>query len=79
MLFLELKINCGKQATTETQKTPETQGNYDVKVKVVDTNKKPVEGASVTLHSTPQTAKTNSAGIAEFKNIEAILANNIIL
>jgi hypothetical protein len=62
----ELKINCGKQATTETQ-TPE---GYDVKVKVVDTEKKPVEGAKVTIHSKVQETITNKDGIAEFKNVE---------
>jgi len=70
----ELKINCGKQTTTnETQKTPETQtqGGYDVKVKVIDTNKKPVEGAKVTIHSKVQETVTNKDGIAEFKNVEA--------
>lgn len=43
---------------------------YEVKVKVIDINKNPVEGATVTLHSNPQTAKTNKDGIAEFKNVE---------
>jgi LysM repeat protein len=65
----ELKINCEKQTSIdETKKTTE---GYDVNVKVVDTAKKPIEGATVTLHSNPQTAKTNKNGIAEFKNVEA--------
>ncbi len=68
----ELKINCGKQTTTEETKKPtETQGGYDVKVKVVDTNKNPVEGVTVTLHSTPQTTTTDKNGVAAFKNVEA--------
>lgn len=70
----ELKINCGKQITTEeTKKTAETstQGGYDVKVKVVDTSKKPVEGATVTLHSNPQTTITDKNGVASFSNVEA--------
>ncbi len=70
----ELKISCGEQTTTEeTKKTTETptQGGYDVKVKVVDTAKKPVEGATVTLHSIPQTTKTDKNGVASFTNVEA--------
>jgi hypothetical protein len=69
----ELKVNCGKQTTLETQNTPATgtQGGYDVKVKVVDTNKKPVEGAKVTIHSKVQETVTNKDGIAQFKNVEA--------
>jgi len=68
----ELKINCGTQTTTEEIRTPiETQGGYDVKVKVIDTNKKPVEGAKVTIHSKVQETITNKDGIAEFKNVEA--------
>ena len=70
----ELKINCGERTTTEeTKKTTETptQGGYDVKVKVVDTNKKPVEGAKVTIHSKVQETTTNKDGVAEFKNVEA--------
>ena len=71
----ELKVNCGTQTTTEkkeTQPTTEmTKTGYDVKVKVLDTNKKPVEGATVTLHSNPQTTKTDKNGIASFNNVEA--------
>jgi len=70
----ELKVNCEKQTKTgETQKPAEaeTQGGYDVKVKVIDTNKKPVEGAKVTIHSKVQETITNKDGIAEFKNVEA--------
>jgi LysM repeat protein len=70
----ELKVNCGKQISTSgTQNTPaaEAQGDYDVKIKVVDTNKKPVEGAKVTIHSKVQETVTNKDGIAQFKNVEA--------
>jgi len=68
----ELQVNCGKQ-TDETQKPAEaeTQAGYDVKVKVVDINKKPVEGATVTIHSNPQTTKTDKNGVAFFSNVEA--------
>ena len=70
----ELKINCTDTKTTETQKTTEekvvTQNVYVVKVRVVDTDKKPVVGANVTIHSKVQTAITNNDGMAEFKNVE---------
>lgn len=64
----ELKVNCGEQTTTE---EIQKQGGYDVNVKVVDTAKKPVEDAKVTIHSTVQETTTNKDGIAEFKNVEA--------
>ena len=74
----ELKINCGNQPTQPTTETPKTTTKttqqttgYDVKVRVVDTEKKPVEGATVTLHSTPQTTKTDKNGVASFSNVEA--------
>jgi len=68
----ELKINCGSQTTKEIQKTTEApeRGGYDVKVKVVNTAKKSVEGATITLHSNPQTIKTDKSGIALFHNVE---------
>jgi len=68
----ELKISCGKETKEEVPKTTEVpaEGGYNVKVKVVDTNKKAVEGAKVTIHSKVQEAITNKDGIAEFKNVE---------
>lgn len=68
----ELKVNCEKQILDGGKKKlePEVQDGYDVKVKVVDTNKKPVEGAKVTIHSKVQEALTNKDGVAEFKNVE---------
>lgn len=70
----EFKVNCKNQATPETSKVTTTEiipsKSYDVKVKVVDTEKKPVEGANVTLHSTPQTTKTDKNGVASFHNVE---------
>jgi len=56
----------GNQTTEQT----ETNG-YDVKIKVVDTNQQPIEGAKVTMHSKIQEATTNKEGIVEFKNVEA--------
>jgi LysM repeat protein len=67
----ELKVNCGKQISTSGTQKALSQGGYDVKVKVVDTNKKPVEGAKVTIHSKVQETVTNKDGIAQFKNVEA--------
>ncbi len=46
-------------------------GGYNVKIKVFDTNKKPVEGATVTIHSTPQVTKTDKDGFATFHNVES--------
>lgn len=68
----ELKINCGKETKEEIKKTAETsaQGSYDVKVKVIDTNKKPVEGAKVTIHSKVQETTTDKNGIAQFNSVE---------
>jgi hypothetical protein len=67
----ELKVNCGKKISASGTQKALSQGGYDVKVKVVDTNKKPVEGAKVTIHSKIQETVTNKDGIAQFKNIEA--------
>ena len=67
----ELRVNCNEETqTTEPQDEIQTQSVYDVKVKVVDTSNKPVEGATVTLHSDPQTAKTDEDGIAQFHKVE---------
>lgn len=63
----DLKINCNQQSNSA---EAETDKGYDVKVKVKDTNNKPVEGAIVTLHSATQSAKTDKNGIATFKNVE---------
>lgn len=67
----ELKVNCDKEQTTKEKSTTEenTQA-YSVKVKVMDTNNKPVAGATVTLHSNPQTATTDENGVAQFNNVE---------
>jgi hypothetical protein len=52
-----------------TAKPKPTVVTYPLTIKVVDTNKKPVVGATVTLHSTPQTTKTDSNGVATFANV----------
>lgn len=60
-----------KKKPTDSPKQQVKFKGYDVNVKVLDTDKKPIEGATVTLHSNPQTSKTDKDGIAKFKNVEA--------
>ncbi len=43
---------------------------YDIKIKVVDADKKAVKGAKVMLFSTPREAITDKEGIALFENVE---------
>lgn len=43
---------------------------YTVNIKVTDPKQKPIVGASVTIHSSVQTAKTDEQGIARFSNVE---------
>ena len=50
--------------------TFKTKG-YLVRIKVVDNQGKPVQGAKVTLASEPQTTKTDKAGIATFSDVAA--------
>jgi hypothetical protein len=68
----KLKINCGKEEAKEEVKEEARaeQTEYSVKIKVVDANGKPVEGAKVTLHSKVREAVTNKDGIVEFKTVE---------
>jgi hypothetical protein len=57
-------------ALTDEEKQALQEEGYKVQVKVVDTKNLPVEGANVTLHSTPQEAVTNADGIAVFSHVE---------
>ncbi len=72
----ELKLSsCNateKDTTTEKTGTTEesTIQTYDVKVKVVDTNKQAVKGAKVTLFSTPRETTTDENGLAMFNDVE---------
>ena len=43
---------------------------YSVNVRVLDVNQRPVEGATVTIHSEPMTATTDKDGIARFSGVE---------
>lgn len=52
---------------TEEQK----QEGYDVNIKVIDTNKTPVAGAKVTIHSKVQETITNAMGVAHFSHVES--------
>jgi hypothetical protein len=54
-------------ASEETQ----LQQGYDVRISVVDTNKKPVEGAKITLYSEPIAKYTDKNGIVVFENVSA--------
>ncbi len=47
------------------------QKTYDLTIQVIDTNKKPVGGASVTVHSTPRTGTTDKDGWVTFEDVEA--------
>ncbi len=42
----------------------------NVKIKVIDEQETTIEGASVTLHSTPREGITDERGIALFENVE---------
>ncbi len=57
-----------EESTSQEEINP--QGGYEVKIKVVDTNKKPVAGAKVEIHSKVQEAFTNSDGVAYFNEVE---------
>ncbi|MFH1295379.1 MAG: hypothetical protein ABIH84_02260 [bacterium] len=57
------------QAETAPESEPVTTG-YDVKVKVVDLESRPVIGAKLTMFSTPKEAFTDENGEATFENVE---------
>ena len=64
-------LDVGWQLTLPCQEDEEEElGGYTVKVKVVDTDKKPVENAKVTLYSDPKETTTNENGEAVFEDIE---------
>lgn len=44
---------------------------YEVNIKVVNTNKEPVKGAKVTLHSDPRETTTDENGLATFEDVES--------
>jgi hypothetical protein len=57
--------------TPKSKEEEKTNSNLiDVSIKVVNDKNIPVEGAKVTLHSTPKEETTNKEGIATFKNVE---------
>jgi hypothetical protein len=68
----ELKLPCeGEEPgkTSEDSSQPDVL-TVDVKIKVINEQKTPVGGASVTLHSTPREAVTDDTGVALFENVE---------
>lgn len=65
----QLTISCETQDENSVGEDGE-QAGYEVNVKVMDEEKKPVAGAEVTLHSTPRTATTNDDGVASFADVE---------
>lgn len=66
----QLEVEITDQSTTPYEKGEEALKGYIVKIKILDKEDNPVEGATVTLHSKVQKATTNQDGIAEFKNVE---------
>jgi hypothetical protein len=66
---VEVATTSGKPTNTNT--TSEVQEKYDVSVSVVNTQNEPIEGATVTLHSTPQQQTTDAEGAVQFSGIEA--------
>lgn len=68
----ELKINCDSTKTGASISDNETDiGGYEVNIKVVNTDKEPVKGAKVTLHSDPRETTTDENGLASFTNVES--------
>ncbi|MFA6005046.1 MAG: PQQ-binding-like beta-propeller repeat protein [Patescibacteria group bacterium] len=70
----ELRYDCPDDGKTskpaqEKDKSEVLGTGYELKVAVVDTNKKPVAGATVTIHSKVQVQQTDTRGIAVFKNV----------
>lgn len=67
----ELKLPCDNKAETIARAKSEIkQVDLVLDVKVLGEDKRPVVGATVTLHSKIQTAKTGKDGIAHFENVE---------
>lgn len=56
---------------TPDQTTQKTIKTYSVNIAVKDTHNNPVSGATVTIHSKPQTAITDANGVAHFENVES--------
>lgn len=70
----ELQLGCSGGQTSEEDDNEQGQSSeqvgYTLSVRVVDTDKKPIGGAKVTIHSKVQEAITNEEGIAEFHDVE---------
>jgi len=70
---LETKITDQKTvpAITKEEKQQIKENGYTVKVKVVDSQNKPVSGAKVTIHSKVQETTTDKNGLAVFNGVES--------
>lgn len=70
----ELRVGCGESGANENSSLSEVESEsaagYKVKVKVLDQEGQPVEGAKVTIHSKVQEATTDQDGIAHFADVE---------
>lgn len=62
--------NTNEESSKAPNEEPPTPLTSKVEVIIVDTNQEPVEGATVTLHSTPRTTTTDKDGKAIFENVE---------
>lgn len=62
-------LNNLKISKTDITQSPSIEG-YKINIMVKDANGNPIENAIVTLHSDPQTAKTDKNGQVAFSNIE---------
>ena len=67
------EVNGNNNASQSQNNTDAQQKHtgYDVNVRVMDNQQKPVKGAEVTLHSTPRRAITDAKGVASFTGVEA--------
>ncbi len=73
----ELEISCQTQTSSfepnqeiRTDRESQIGQTYDLTVKVVDKEDKPVKGARVTIHSRVQEAVTDEDGLVRFKEVE---------
>ena len=55
---------------SEGEATEEGSISHTVKVRVIDTTGQPISGATVTIHSNPQTKESDADGWVEFNNVE---------
>lgn len=66
----KLKTQCLPAPNSDTTKPLLPAAHYSVHVTITNSEKQPVSGAHVTLHSNVQEAVTDSNGVATFTNVE---------